>query len=84
MLDKIPEEILQKYEMKSIDYYKMVYSDEPDIEELYYKDFLELTDHIPNKIVESKELGLTVKDYYILLECRQFARDRINEILRSV
>ena len=68
----IPIEILNKYEMTTIDHYWT------EID--FYKTFLQQTDHIPNKIVEAQALGETPKDYIEILNYRQFARDEINKL----
>ena len=42
--------------------------------------FLNVTDHIPNKIIEAQTLGKPIEDYTEILRYRQFARDEINRL----
>lgn len=46
------EELLQKYNMVSMEQYKQMFGDTVDTELMVYKTFLLQTDHIPNKIIE--------------------------------
>lgn len=46
----------------------------------FYRSFLALTDHIPNKIIEAQIIVKPVKDYTEILRYRQFARDEINRL----
>lgn len=48
----IPSELLEKYNMTSMEQYKEMFGDTVDTEIMVYKTFLIQTDHIPNKIVE--------------------------------
>lgn len=48
----IPNELLAKYNMTSMEQYKEMFGDTTDTEIMVYKTFLIQTDHIPNKIVE--------------------------------
>ena len=48
----IPSELLEKYNMTSMEQYKETFGDSVDTEIMVYKTFLIQTDHIPNKIVE--------------------------------
>ena len=49
----IPVEILEKYNMKSLEEYKEDVGNFADTEKMFYETFLIQTDHIPNKIIES-------------------------------
>lgn len=46
----------------------------------FYRSFLALTDHIPNKIIEAQILGEPAEDYTEILRYRQFSRDEINRL----
>lgn len=48
----IPSELLEKYNMTSMEQYKEMFGDSVDTEIMVYKTFLIQTDHIPNKIIE--------------------------------
>ena len=47
----------------------------------YYQTFLIITDYIPNKIIEAQVLGIEWDDYTHELHARQYARDKINELM---
>ena len=47
----------------------------------YYQTFLTLTDYIANKIIEAQVLGIECDDYTHELHARQYARDKINELM---
>ena len=49
----IPVEILEKYNMKSLEEYKEDVGNFADTEKMFYETFLIQTDHIPNKIIDS-------------------------------
>ena len=68
----IPIEVLKKYEMAE----KENYLTELD----FYKTFLQQTDHIPIKIIESQALGNEPKGYTEILTYRQHARNEINRL----
>ena len=55
----IPIEILEKYNMKSLEEYKEDVGNFADTEKMFYETFLIQTDHIPNKIIESLIENLT-------------------------
>lgn len=78
----IKEEITKKYKMCTLEEALEKWDGVPEElrEYVYYIDFLKLTDHIPNKIIEAKELGREATDYKDILEARQFARDEINRL----
>ena len=76
----IPEIILNKYHMVKLEEYKKMFDDSVDTEMLFYNTFLAQTDHIPNKIIEAQILGKEIDDYTEILNLRQMARERINEL----
>ena len=92
----IPQELLKKYHMKSLDEYKQIHGDNLDAETTFYQTFLIQTDHIPLKIIEAytvymvennvnvgnmKKFFEDVKEEYgEILEARKFAREEINRI----
>ena len=45
-------ELLNKYNMVSLDEYKLMFGDNVNTEKTFYQTFLNQTDHIPNKITE--------------------------------
>ena len=49
----------------------------------YYYTFLERTDYIANKLIETQFLNIECDDYMAQLEARQYARDKINECLAT-
>lgn len=49
----IPIEVLNKYNMVSLEEYKLFDGDTPDTERMFYETFLIQTDHIPLKIFEN-------------------------------
>lgn len=49
-----------------------------------YKAFLSQTDYVACKIAEAQFLGKTLdEDYTEVLQARQYARDKINELLKG-
>lgn len=79
----IPKEILDKYNLKTLEEFKKNFGegfDDAGIEKYYCNVFLEKTDHIPNKIIEAQALGKEIDDYTEILNLRQMARERINEL----
>ncbi len=48
----MPEELLTKYHMKTMEGYKEDFEDSKDTEVMFWNTFLKQTDHIPNKLVE--------------------------------
>ena len=48
----ISNEILAKYNMVTLNEYKMMFGDNATTELTFYQTFLNQTDHIPNKIIE--------------------------------
>lgn len=77
---EIPITILNKYYMASLDEYKLRHGDNIDTEITFYQTFLIQTDHIPNKIIEAQILNKEIKDYTEILNYRQIARNKINEL----
>lgn len=75
----IPQAILDKYEMDNLDHYIKGFG-EKEGTLAFFLAFLTLTDHIPNKIIEAQILGNGFDDYTEILELRQQARDKINDI----
>ena len=77
----IPIEILEKYNMKSLEEYKEDVGNFSETE--FYETFLIQTDFIPNKILEGVA---TSADYADELYYREFARQQINggEITQAV
>lgn len=76
----IPNNLVEKYEIPSIDYFFDKTNDNNLAEICYCEYFLAKTDHIPNKIIEAQILNKEVEDYTDILNLRQSARDRINEL----
>lgn len=76
----IPVEILRKYETLTLEEYKTIFGDSVATEKMFYKNFLQQTDHIPNKIIEAQMLGEIPEDYSEILKYRQLAREKINEL----
>ena len=79
----IPIEILEKYNMKSLEEYKEDVGNFADTEKMFYETFLIQTDFIPNKIIEGVA---TSEEYADELYYREFARQQINggEITQAV
>lgn len=75
----IRQEILDKYHMDNLEYYIAGFG-EKEGTLAFCNAFLVLTDHIPNKIIEAQILGHEIDDYKEILELRQQARDKINEM----
>ena len=48
----IPTDVLNKYNMVTLEEYKEMDGDTIDTERMFYETFLIQTDHIPNKIIE--------------------------------
>lgn len=71
---KIPEEMLKKYNMGNLDFYKKIFGNDNGSEKSFYQTFLQQTDHIANKLVEGviKTEDCTEELYY-----REIARQEI-------
>lgn len=74
------DEILKKYNMKSLEEYKQRFGDSVETETEFYRTFLIQTDHIPNKIIEAQIMGARIDDYTEILQLRQNARKEINRL----
>ena len=79
----IPIEILEKYNMKSLEEYKEDFGNSADTEKMFYETFLIQTDFIPNKILEGVA---TSEEYADELYYRELARQQISggEITQAV
>lgn len=76
---EISKDILEYYGMATLEEYIAEFLEQG--EEMFYSKFLNKTDYIPNKIVEAKILGEDIEDDYTeLLNCRKFARQKLNRI----
>ena len=80
----ISDEILKKYDMKSLEEYEKDYGNSLDTEIGFYQTFLMQTDYIDNKLNEEYILGASksaLKEKYgEILELRKFAREQINRL----
>lgn len=78
----IPEEILKRYNMECIEWYKERHGDSIDTEIGFYQTFLIQTDYIPSKMMEAQLTGETVnEDYSAILQYRKEAREAINALM---
>ena len=73
----IPIEILEKYNMKSLEEYKEDVGNFADTEKMFYETFLIQTDFIPNKILEGVA---TSADYANELYYREVARQELDKL----
>ena len=64
----ITKELLEKYNMASLETYKEMFGDSLDTEKNYYRTFLIQTDHIPNKIIEKLIEDLAAATLFNILE----------------
>ena len=62
------KEILNKYNMVTLDEYKAMFENEEGVELTFYQTFLIQTDHIPNKIIETLVEDLASATLLNLLE----------------
>ena len=77
----IPTEVLNRFYMQTLDWYKEQHGDTLDTEVTFYKTFLIVTDYIPSKIMEAQLAGETVnEDYSAVLQYRKEVRERINAL----
>lgn len=80
----IPQDILNKYGMKTLDGYKEDFGDSIDTEIVFYKTFLVQTDYIDNKILEGIVYGKSPEElkskYGDILEIREYCREQINRL----
>ncbi len=65
----------------SLEEYRQDYGDTPETEALYYRTYLTHTDYVAAKLAEAVYMGGAVdKDYTEVLQKREYARQRINEL----
>ena len=76
----LPIELIEKYSVQDLNVLTEILENETLALTTHYHDFLNKTDHIPNKIIEAQALGNTPEDYTELLNYRQQARDEINRL----
>ena len=77
----IPTEVLNRFYMQTLDWYKEQHGDTLDTEVTFYKTFLVVTDYIPSKTMEAQLAGETVnEDYSAVLQYRKEVRERINAL----
>ena len=77
----IPTEVLNRFYMQTLDWYKKQHGDTLDTEVTFYKTFLIVTDYIPPKMMEAQLAGETTnEDYSAVLQYRKEARERINAL----
>lgn len=73
-------EILNKYNMVSLDEYKSIFGDTTDTEKTFYKTFLFQTDDVPKIVIEAQLLNEECDDYTEILNIRKQCREEINRI----
>ena len=77
----IPTEVLNRFSMQTLDWYKEQHGDTLDTEVTFYKTFLIVTDYVPSKMMEAQLAGETVnEDYSMVLQYRKEAREAINAL----
>ena len=77
----IPTEVLNRFSMQPLDWYKEQHGDTLDTEVTFYKTFLIVTDYVPSKMMEAQLAGETInEDYSAVLQYRKEARERINAL----
>lgn len=64
----IPKEILNKYNMQTLEEYKKTFGDSKESEMSFYETFLIQTDHIPLKIIERLVEDLAGATLFNILE----------------
>ena len=75
----IQTEILDRYHMQPLSWYKARHGDTVATEAGFYRTFLQQTDYIPAKIMEAQLAGKTPdEDYSVVLQCREEARGMID------
>ena len=75
----ITKSVLDKYGLPSFEQYRdTMLEGEREVD--YYYQFLRMTDHIPNKIIEAQVLGEESEDYTEILKSREFASNKINKL----
>lgn len=81
----IPTEVLNRFYMQTLDWYKEQHGDTLDTEVTFYKTFLIVTDYIPSKMMEAQLAGETInEDYSAVLQYRKEAREKINALESDV
>ena len=73
----IPTELLEKYNMKSLDDYKEDFGDSTSTERTFYQTFLIQTDHIPLKLIEGSNSSADVAEE---LKYREIARQELAKL----
>ena len=73
----IEQSILDKYGFPTLSEFLIVVG---NTEIDYYGVFLIATDYVPNKLIEAQILGTSCENYTEVLQARQFARDKINQL----
>lgn len=69
------------YNLPTLEEYRQDYGDTPDVELLYYRTYLIQTDYVAAKLAEAVYTGEAVdRDYSEVLQKRDYARQRINEL----
>ncbi|MEA4964868.1 MAG: hypothetical protein VB055_03455 [Oscillospiraceae bacterium] len=72
----IQAEILDRYHMQPLSWYKERHGDTAATEAGFYRTFLQQTDYIPAKIMEAQFAGKTLdEDYSAVLQGREEARE---------
>lgn len=80
----IPDEMLKRYTVENIESRVASGTPSEQAEEDTMRCFLTATDYIPCKLAEAQFLNEEIKeDYSDVLECRKYARTRIDEILNK-
>lgn len=74
---EIPIEMLETYNMMSLEDYKEMFGDNLGTEKMFYQTFLIQTDYICNKIVEGVA---TWEDYEEEKIARAFAREQLGKL----
>lgn len=77
----IPTEVLNRFYMQTLDWYKKQHGDTLDTEVTFYKAFLIVTDYVPSKMMEAQLAGEAInEDYSAVLQYRKEAREKINAL----
>ena len=77
----IPTEVLNRFYMQTLDWYKEQHGDTLDTEVTFYKTFLIVTDYVPSKMMEAQLAGEAInEDYSAVLQYRKEAREAINAL----
>lgn len=82
-MEIIATEILDKYNIGSIETYVAMSGDEEQGKIDFYKTFLIQTDYIITKTYEFATLGLEMdEDYTEVINARQFAREQVSNLTK--